>query len=113
MPLNYPWDLLRERGHCVFTPGAQANQVARLAKAYVARHVHPDAKVVTITTVEGALTVLAYVPQVSRAKAREPSTTAHVEEPTPSNAQIAAKTLSRLRHDEEEDETPDEDLDED
>jgi len=71
MPLNYPWDLLQRRGDHVFTPGAQANQVARLAKAYVARHLHPDAKVVTITTVEGALTVLAYAPPVSRAKDRE------------------------------------------
>lgn len=81
MPRPYFWHELKKRGDHVFVPMTRANQVARLAKRYVARHLPEGSQVTTITTPEGTVTVLVYVPTVVEAS-RVP-TRPRVEPPEP------------------------------
>jgi cytochrome c len=83
MPLNYEWDRLQRRGDWVFNEGAKVNKVARLAKLYVARNLPEGSQVVTLTTPDGTMTVLTYVPTVSRAKSRDPVDDAPEPRPKP------------------------------
>lgn len=72
MPRAYDWHELEGEGDWVKHPGTRVNQVARLAKLYVARHLPEGSQVVTVTTPEGTVTFLAYVPPKTEAPAPPP-----------------------------------------
>lgn len=92
MARDYKWSELQERGDWVHNPGTLVNQVARLAKKYVARNLPEGSQVTTVTTPDGTVTFLSYVPEV--VEDAQP-TAVEQRQPTKRQSELATRAEER------------------